>query len=218
MKKAVIGTVRPDMIDGHFTDCLVRTLTEDYDGRLVSRMPFISSRAPAGMIHVARNAVVQQFLTHPMGPDYLVFIDTDMSWTPQDVWDLLDEARHRDLPILGGLAVMQGGSNLDEMKPVMFENDFKPIRPTGEVQLVFCGGSAFLALRRDALKACADAYSWPTPWFDYGTRNGKAVTEDVIFAQRMWEMGIPFHVHSGITVGHRKIHTYIAPSPVVEAV
>ena len=66
MKKAVIGTVHPDMIDANFVGCLVRTLTEDYDGRLVSRMPFISSRAPAGMIHVARNAVVQQFLTHPM--------------------------------------------------------------------------------------------------------------------------------------------------------
>lgn len=212
MNKAVIGTVHPDMIDAHFVGCLVSTLTEDYDERLVSRVPFLPSRAPAGMLHVARNAVVAQFLKHPMAPDYLVFIDTDMAWAPQDVWRLLDEARARSLPILGGLAVMQGGADVSEMKPVMFDYDFAPILPTGDVQRVFCGGSAFLALRRDALEACVEVNPWPTPWFDYGVRRGKAVTEEVVFAQRMWDLGIPIHVDSRITVGHRKIHTFVAPS------
>ena len=208
MKRAVIGTVHPDFIDAHFVSCLVPTLTEDYEDRLVSRVPFIAARAPAGMVHVARNAVVQQFLQHPMGPDYLVFIDTDMDWRPSDVWSVLDEARSRDVPILAGLAAMQDGT------PVMFDESFTPLEPLGTVQRVFCCGAAFLALRRDALEMCASVHPWPTPWFDYGVRNGKAVTEDIIFAQRMWDLGIPMHVDSRILVGHRKMRTVCASVPV----
>lgn len=212
MRKAVLGTVHPDMIDAHFCACLVPTITEDYDGHLVSRVPFLSARAPAGMLHVARNSVVKQFLQHPMVPDYLVFIDTDMAWVPSDVWRLLDEARNRDLPILGGLAAMQNGADLSSTKPVMFDYDFNTIEPTGSVQRVFCGGSAFLALRRDVMEACAAVHPWPTPWFDYGVRNDKAVTEEVIFAQRMWDLGVPVYVDSRIIVGHRKIHTFLSPA------
>ena len=212
MNKAVIGTVHPDFIDAHFLAGLVPTLTEDYDGRLVSRVPFIASRAPAGMLHVARNAVVQQFLQHPMRPTYLVFIDTDMTWQPADLWRLLDVADAQDYPILGGLAAMQDGADLSQTRPVMFDYDFRTIEPTGTVQRVFCGGSAFLCLRRDILEQCAAVYPWPAPWFDYGVRNGKAVTEEVIFCQRMWDLGIPVHVDSRIIVGHRKIHTFLSPA------
>ncbi len=83
--KVILGTVHPDMIDAQFCACLVQTLSEDYRGYLVPRSRVIMSRAPAGMLHVARNAVAQQFLAHPMRPDYLVFIDTDMAWTPEQV-------------------------------------------------------------------------------------------------------------------------------------
>ncbi len=207
MRKAVIGTVHPGLIDAHFLACLVPTLTEDFEERLVSRMPFIASRAPAGMVHVARNAVVQQFLAHPLQPDYLVFIDTDMSWEPSDVWRLLDTARERRLPILGALASMQDG------RPVMFDGQFSTIEPLGMVQRAFCCGAAFLAIRRDALEECAKVHPWPTPWFDYGAWNGKAVTEDVIFAQRMRDLSIPTHVDSRILLGHRKIQTLTASVP-----
>jgi hypothetical protein len=91
------------------------------------------------------------------------------------------------------------------------------VQPTQPIQRVFCGGSAFLMLRRDALEAVAAKHPWPTPWFDYGVRNGKTVTEEVMFAQRCWDLNIPIHVNTEIVVGHRKIHPFVVQPQEVQS-
>jgi hypothetical protein len=211
--KLVLGTVHPDMIDAHFVRCLTDTLENDLRGLLTVKSRVMMSRAPAGMLHVARNEVVRGFLAHPQQPGHLLFIDTDMDWTPSHVWHLYDSAVYFDLPVVGGLAAMPGIEHAHETLPVMFDYDFNFVQPTQPIQRVFCGGSAFLMLRRDALEAVAAKHPWPTPWFDYGIRNGKAVTEEVMFAQRCWDLNIPIHVNTGIIVGHRKIHPFVVQAP-----
>jgi len=211
--RIVIGTVHPDLIDAQFCRCLTATLEEDLQGYLPARGRVLMARAPAGMLHVARNDVVQQFLRHPFQPMYLVFIDTDMAWTPDQVWALVETARTHDLPSVNGLAVMQNGVDPASTMPVLYDYDFQPVAPVEPVQRVFCAGSAFMLIARGALERVGQAYGWPAPWFDYGQRRGKLVTEEVIFAQRCWELGIPIHVDTRICVDHRKLHPFRATVP-----
>jgi hypothetical protein len=200
--KIVIGTVHPDMIDAYFCRCLTDTLTDDFRGFLPARGRVLMARAPAGMIHVARNQVVRDFLAHPLQPQYLVFIDTDMSWTPDQVWRLVESAETNDLPAVNALVVMQDGS------PVMRDYAFQQLQPAAAIQRVFCAGMAFMCLRRDELEICRSAHPGLSPWFDYAPRHGKIVTEDVVFSQRYHDLEIPIHVDTRIRVGHRKIHTF----------
>lgn len=210
--KVVIGTVRPDLIDGVFADCLAETLTQD-PGYLPFRKRYLRERAPAGMLHVGRNSVVHQFLVHPLEPKYLLFIDTDMEWEPDQAWQLVESAEAHDIPAVNALVCMQGGRTVEETIPVMYDYDMNIVQPAEPMQRVFCGGSAFLLLRRDILDTVGAAHGWPTPWFNYEHRHGKAVTEEVIFCQRLWDLGIPMHVNTEIRIAHRKIHPFVTPVP-----
>lgn len=208
----VIGTVHPDYIDAQYTRCLVETL-DAADARAL--FPFrgrvLMERAPAGMLHVARNAVVRAFLTHPLRPEYLLFIDTDMVWVPEQIGQLVESAVTHDLCAVNALVCMQGGVGVDERIPVIYDYDMRPVAPVDPIQRVFCAGSAFLLLRRAELEACGRTYGSPAPWFDYQHRHGRTVTEEVIFSQRYHDLGFPIHVNTEILVGHRKIHPFYMP-------
>jgi len=211
----VIGTVHPDFIDAQFCRCVCATLEEDTCGRFPLRGRVLMARAPAGMLHVARNQVVKEFLAHPLSPRYLLFIDTDMAWTPDQVWALMDVAVAHDLPAVNALVVMQNGADPTSTLPVMYDESFHLLHPVEDVQRVFCAGMAFMLLRRDALEHIGRAFGWPLPWFEYGIHHGKAVTEEVPFSQRCWDLGIPIHVATTIRVDHRKIHPFRAADPVL---
>lgn len=207
----VIGTVHPDYIDAQYTRCLVETLADDRRGLFPLRRRVLMERAPAGMLHVARNQAVKAFLEHPLRPDYLLFIDTDMVWVPEQVGELLDSAIEHDLCAVNALVCMQGGAGVDEAIPVMYDYDMRPVQPREPIQQVFCAGSAFLLLRRRELEMCGRTYGSPAAWFDYQHRHGKNVTEEVIFSQRYHDLGFPIHVNTQILVGHRKIHPFYMP-------
>ena len=118
--KVVLGTVHPDFVDAQFMHAMVTTLTEDYGNYLPARARVMMSRAPAGMIHIARNAVVQGFLNHPLKVPYLVFIDSDIAWTPDQVWRLVDSAVEHDLPALSGLVSFEMASDTEsEIIPML---------------------------------------------------------------------------------------------------
>lgn len=209
----VIGTVHPDYIDAQYTRCLVETLDADAHRMFPFRGRVLMERAPAGMLHVARNAVIGAFLGHPLRPDYLLFIDTDMVWVPEQIRELLDSAVTHDLCAVNALVCMQGGADVEDRIPVMYDYDMRQIVPVDPIQRVFCAGSAFLLLRRHELSVCGLEYGSPAPWFDYQHRNGRTVTEEVIFSQRYHDLGFPIHVNTQILVGHRKIHPFYMPEP-----
>lgn len=205
---AVVGLVHADFLDARFCQCLLTTVTEDFGHILPAREKVLMTRAPAGMLHVARNVIGRGFLAHPLRPEYLVFVDSDIDWRPDQLWQLAETARGDGLPILSGLVCMQGGRDASLMRPLMYDYDFCEVQPTGGLQQVFCVGCGFLAIHRSALLQLYDTHREPTPWFNYEHRHGKAVSEDVVFAQRCWDAGIPIHVDGRIAVGHRKIHSF----------
>jgi hypothetical protein len=209
--KIVIGTVHPDYIDAQYTRCLVETLADDVRGLFPFRRRVLMERAPAGMLNVARNNVVREFLGHPLQPEYLLFIDTDMVWVSEQIGELLESAIEHDLCAVNALVCMQGGLDVKSAIPVMYDYDMRPVQPCEQIQRVFCAGSAFLLLRRHELQVCGQTYGAPAAWFDYQHRHGKNVTEEVIFSQRYHDLGFPIHVNTQILVGHRKIHPFYMP-------
>src|SRR5678815_4810756 len=183
--RLVIGTVHPDLIDAEYCRCLVETLPADTTGHFPFRERVLLSRAPAGMIHVARNEIVRSFLSHPMRPARLLFVDTDITWTPDQVWQLVERADSEDHHALSGLVYDQTAM------PMLYNGEMRQVPVAGYRQRVFATGLGFMLLSRDLLMRCFQRYGWPAPWFDYGHRHGKMVSEDVVFAQRCEEMGVP---------------------------
>jgi len=201
----VIGTVHPDLFDAEYCRCLVETLTSDPHGLFPFRARVLLARAPAGMLHVARNEIVRAFLVHPQRPESLLFIDTDVSWTPEQIWQLHESAA-RD-----GDQAMSGLLYDAESHPMLYDEAMRQVPVSSGRQRVFCTGMGFMLLQREGLERCLARYGWPAPWFDYGHRHGHLVSEDVIFAQRYAEMGIPTVVDTTIVLGHRKVQTLTAP-------
>jgi len=207
--KVAIGTVHPDMIDAQFCRCLADTLSGHTRTLLPFREPVLMARAPAGMIHVARNEIVRAFLAHPLSPSHLLFIDTDVTWTPEQLAELATTATTNDLPVLSGLLTLGPGDEKEPKRiPMLYDERVRYVPVSADIQRVFCTGMGFMLLRRDALQACLANYTWPTPWFDYGHRNGKAVSEDVVFCERLAELDIPVHVDTRIHLGHRKLFAF----------
>jgi hypothetical protein len=210
VSKVVIGTVHPGSVDAKFCQCLLTTVSENLRGLFPFRQRTLMAHAPAGMLHTARNEVVRGFLEHPFRPDYLMFIDTDMTWDEEQIGALYDTAETHDLPAVSALIAFCQQEEDGPGKPMtmLYDYNFRFVPVKSDVQRVFCSGMGFMLLRRDALERCGQAHGWPTPWFDYGHRNGKAVSEDVIFSQRLWDLGIPIHVDTRVRVGHRKTHGF----------
>jgi hypothetical protein len=197
------------MVDAQFCQCLAATLSEHpRASELHGRGRVIFQHAAAGMIHYARNQAVKAFLAHPLGLSHLLFIDADMTWEPDDVWQLFDRAQTHDLPVLGALVAMAGETPDDAPRPVMYDEAMHFVEPRESLQRVYCAGAAFLLIRRAVFEACLTHYDWPAPWFDYGALRGRSVSEDVMFAKRLAAHGIPIHVDTRIAVGHRKLYTY----------
>jgi hypothetical protein len=209
-----IATVHPGMVDAQFCQCLAATLSEHpRSNELHGRGRVIFQHAPAGMLHIARNQAVKAFLAHPLGLSHLLFIDADMTWEPECVWQLFEEAIAHDYPVLGALIAMPGESPDAAPRPVMFDEGMAFVEPRHSVERVYCGGAGFLLIHRAVFDACLARYGWPAPWFEYGTLRGKSVSEDVTFSERLAALGIPIHVDTRIAVGHRKLVTYTyAPS------
>jgi hypothetical protein len=196
------------MVDAQFCQCLAATLSEHPRSmELHGRGRVIFQHAAAGMLHYARNQAVSAFLQHPLGLSHLLFIDADMTWEPESVWQLFETALAADLPVLSALVAMPGETPNDS-RPVMYDDAMEFVTPTHDVQRVYCAGSAFLLIQRPVLVKQAMHYGWPAPWFDYGTLRGKSVSEDVMFSERLAALGIPIHVDTRIAVGHRKLVTY----------
>lgn len=211
-----VGWCHPDVWLGAplFLRCLRDTFREDDHGP--RRIQGREIEVAGSQIDVERNDIVEAFLAHPDRPAWLLMIDADMTWIPQDVTRLLAAADEKERPVVGGLCFAESRRNGGELWPVMMvfgtNDDGTPHVgrimewPRGEVCKVHSTGAAFLLVHRSVYERMREAMgaTHPAPWFavTYGTT--ERFGEDVTFFMRLHAMGIPVHVHTGVSVGHVK--------------
>lgn len=201
-----VGYIHPGTVSAHFAGALADTAL---DPLVVGR---ISERSGPN-VSAARNRVVAAFLAGPA--DWLLMVDTDMSWEPDAVRLLMESADPESAPIVGALCFGVADGRLystiftnlavgDRHALVRFDRHPRE-------RLVSCDatGAAFLLIHRGVLEAVRDrAFSVAFPWFQETERHGMPVSEDITFCLRARDLGYPVHVDTRVKTGHHKSVLY----------
>lgn len=181
--------------------------------------------ASAAHIALTRNEMVEEFLAHPLQPEWLWICDTDATFGDDVLERLIAAADPVERPIVGALAFgvrpAGGGKvfNAVGAAPLELFPTIYAFTETGEGvwfdyprnEIVQCSGTGChcILIHRTVL---SDG-RWrqddhPHPWFRMAFRNGQEVSEDRFFCLKAGALGYPIHVHTGIRTGHVK--TFIA--------
>lgn len=198
---------RADAIDPLFHNCLIGALIHD---RKHGHITDVIAAQSGPRVAESRNQIVDAFLTSYAGrADWLLFIDTDMSF-PADVVDrMLVTAEENDCKILGGLAFIVGSAGRIEPTIKVVTNadpiEMATVWNYPKDALVQCDatGAACLLIHRSVLETLNRPDN-PFPWFAEATHSGLGYGEDIAFCLRARAAGFPVHVDTSIKFGHRK--------------
>lgn len=209
-----IGYCHPDSIDSAWHNSMMHLLLHDAarEGHVTRHGGFINVGS-GPRIASARNTVVARFLDQ--NAEWLLMLDTDMVFTPNLIERMLAVADPEKVPIVGGLC-FAGGKGAS-IHPTMYQflrdddGDLVSTRmetyPENQLVEVNGTGAACLLMHRDALEKIGEAYfKTGAAWFAETYALGQDFGEDITFCLRAQALGIPIHVHTGIEVGHRKLH------------
>jgi hypothetical protein len=209
----IVGWVHPGKVHTMFMDCMLRSIAYDVasnSNRIVGWNAVQCSANVSG----GRNALADWFLDETAA-SWLMMIDTDMTWDPQAIHELLASADPVERPVVGGLCFSQDGDT-GRIWPTLFtlvddEGSAGFARfdtwPDGAMVPVSSTGAAFLLVHRSVFeKIREDAYSVAYPFFMEQELNGKRVGEDTTFCFRAARSGFKTVVNTAIQIGHIKEH------------
>lgn len=156
----------------------------------------------------ARNEVTEAFLATEF--DWLWMVDSDMTFAPDALVNLLAAADVDDRPIVGGLcfAAMNSPDGY-RVHPTIYAFTDRGLAvcksyPENTVMRVDATGAAFLLVHRSVFEKFPEG--GPLRWFaETVTEDGQRVRgEDITFCKRLEELEIPLYVHTGVKTGHVK--------------
>lgn len=173
------------------------------------------------LLAAARNSVATQFLEQDAA-DWMLFIDSDMTFERDALERLFKHADPDTRPIVGGLCF--GLDYETGPFPVVYKLVDTPDGPmthrpsaldreTGLME-VDGTGTAFLMIHRRVLEAVRDR-GWSTayPWFQETELSGHPVGEDIAFCLRARSLGFPITIDLDLRIGHKKDQIVIGSPP-----
>lgn len=173
---------------------------EDFQARL------IVADGGCGDFAGNRNRLVRQFLATDV--EWLLIIDTDIVWQPEDWERLRDSADAIERPYVSGLYFVDN----EPLNPcsIVFGADGKKYVPlikddAPELARVSAACLGFGLVHRDVFFKSADPGN-DHEWFEHGYRspNGETMPEDYAFCDRVGAAGIPIYLNTKVRVGHLK--------------
>ena len=205
-KRLCVGYVRGRHVSGVFAESLLELVR---DGLLDDGWIYVQS---GPRIASARNTVVSKFLEAKTA-DYLLMVDTDMSFTSEQVNHLLSTADEDT--ILGGLCF----TGDTEITPTLYRmheiagkfkgSDIVWNYPRNARVEVDATGAAFILIPRKVLAAMRDVLEEKTafPWFAESERDLVTIGEDVTFCMRARSLGFKVVVDTRVVIDHLKERT-----------
>lgn len=220
-----VGFLHP----GHWSACFGQSLTDllffdaAHNKRIVSHaFGQLGKECHAARIHAGRNEIAANVLDHSAS-EWLVFIDSDMGFSPTVVEELIAAADPVERPIIGGLCFGHKSdgrgdhhANRYRIVPTIFtmaetddEVGFIPMLdyPRNELVKADATGAALLLIHRSVLQEIRDAYGdrWFSPMEVPKGKSGRTeFSEDISFCIRAMAVGRALHVHTGIRTTHDK--------------
>jgi SAM-dependent methyltransferase len=160
------------------------------------------------LISRSRSIAAYQFLKKNRAP-YLIFLDGDIIFTPEDVEKLLD-ALNSGLDAVGGLYPVRGGTFLAQRG---WNGKFHISGNLEEVQFVSTG---FVGISRSILEKITkdmpllNKGSWSEcyPIFEDGRFEDIFISEDWDFCNKVRQAGAKVYAHTGIQLLHLKERIY----------
>jgi hypothetical protein len=214
----------PESVSGWFTKSLVDlVLLDSTEGsgflRDSTKSGFIAlSSGPR--VAEARNKIIDTFAENYPGCDWLLMLDSDMTFRPDLLEQLMAVADPVEAPIVGGLCFAGGRSG--DPYPTIYRLvqgdgyatvDRVDDYPRDALVKVGATGAACVLMHRQALATMQAKFGKtetgatnPYPWFVEGAigPKGEPWGEDIAFCLRAHALGIPVHVHTGVKLGHMK--------------
>jgi len=224
--KVAVAYVHGNELATSFHDCLGQLGAFDRAtaGLLAHDDSRISIRYGTDGLVAARNTAAKALLES--GAEWMLWIDTDMGFAPDALYQLLAVADPIDRPIVGGLCFANREFAHDGMggfwtapRPTLYnwaDGDdglkhfvAREVYPVNSLVPVAGTGSAFVLIHRsvfERISAWAVAAGQAADsWYDRarGT-DGSLLGEDISFCVRANAAGIPIHVHTGVRTTHLK--------------
>lgn len=168
--------------------------------------------ATSGYIPAGRNVLVRTFLDRTDSP-WLLMLDWDISYKPEDVYALVDAAGPNKI-VCGNYVTYFGEGSL--LRPCWFEDredleyvpcdDFK----TDEIRPLTACGMGFTLMHRDALLKMERADNDdPWSWFGHDQIGAERTGEDLSFCRRARACGVEIYGHGGVLLGHTKARMFV---------
>lgn len=191
--RVAVGVMHDSMMDAPFVVSLTRLIQ-------MSPMPVIFGGGQIGRLDVGRNNVIRQFLAREE-TDWLLFLDTDMVFSPEDFAKLCDKADIMESPILSGVYYQDS----NPPRPVAFKWDDSghskhwDEKGTGLVKVDLVGMGFFLIHRRVLEDVGA-------PWCDNGRLGpaGQSLSDDFSLCYAAQQKGYKIKLNTEVKLGHVK--------------
>lgn len=179
---------------------MVVSLMRLADARGLTKVIF--ANGDVGRLDEGRNRVAEEFLRS--GAEWLLWVDTDMVFSPQD----FDALLARGAPIVSGLYYRAS----DPPTPCMMRYKDGHARvvkdwPKAKTISVDTAGFGFMLTHREVFeKIAAEQFNPTHPWFDNGQigPSGQTLTDDASFCWRAKQLGYNILVDTAVVIGHLK--------------
>lgn len=207
--KVVIAWCDPGEVDGRFAADMMALAASRHD-----RLGPLIRNEGSGLLSRQRNEVVARFLDELSEP-WLLMLDADLQ-VPVSVFDrICQTADAIERPVVSGLYFGAWSHELWITPiPVVFgalpDGTYLPAfeYPEDTVFEIDAAATGCLLVHRRVLERIrADAPPEVGPawaWFADGPVNGRWISEDLIFSNRIKAAGFPIHCDSGAILAHHK--------------
>jgi hypothetical protein len=198
----MIGIITAGSLQTHCVQSLLKVVEAKAAEEIVIRTcgPYLD---------MGRNNMVEIFRNEYPHCDRLLFVDSDIGFTPEHVQQLVDD----DLPIVAGVyhSLYETGIHpivhqwVEEGGRMRLPLMKKWNRPEDEHLVPVDGvGAGFLMIHRSVVDKFAAIYGPPQIWFGIDHRAGVELGEDLTFCVRANDLGIPVVVDRRVQVAHQK--------------
>jgi hypothetical protein len=217
MKKVMLGTPVYASVSFEYHASMIDTIMSFEPSKEYQIEPYYVNNC--SLVMDGRNKICHQFLHSEGQEDYLVFIDADMSWTPQDLQKLIDSAdeTHR---VIAGIYPKKKFESETSKYGVIDSSLFYPTdKISNFIVPVKTAGTGFLLISRSVLLDFEKFYpdlrfiddengDKMTLFFDTHLIGNSHYGEDTYFCYLLTQMNEPIFARIDLDLGHEGTHIY----------
>ena len=198
-EKVIIGSCDNGFVDGLFFSSLTNILTiKDYPYEICGNI-----RSEGPLIHKNRESAIKHWLSST-DADWMLFVDSDISFIPKDLEFLCDSADSQNRKIVSGLYFTLEQKEIVFPYPAAFERGngegYLPLQEIEEnsLRIIDAAGLGFVLIHRSVIQKILVTYSLSEIFVssEFG--------EDMAFFEKVREIGEDVYLDTRASVKHMK--------------